>query len=591
MRSERPEFSQSTLRYCRTSRAISAAFIVATVGFGMVLSGCGAETNKGGGVCASFTYSEWGTCVGGTRTRTVLTSSPTGCTGGTPLVAESCRQANEGDAPGGGGTDYHVGEGEAYKTLGAVPWYRLQPGDTVYVHPGTYHERILISASGTESQWIRVRGIPDANGNLPIISGANATTSTNNHWRWENPADLQVFALVAVAISDDTETPPHYVEIANLQIQDATPSNSFTAENGRTASYAELAACIYAKSPVHLLVRDNILTNCGWGFFDWTGPGVPRDEFGSELAADIVLRNNYLYNNGPTHQVYTEADGVIIEGNRFGPGRAGSYGNHIKDRSAGTVIRYNYFEEAPESGYTIDLPEPEEGCPSLCYSFGNPTYPNPKYLQTFIYGNVFIRSNKNANFIHWNEDHYAGRGRALEPNGRLYFYHNTIVDTSGLDFLFIEQEGGYDCPDTDLPGRVDFRNNLLYSTASDYKIGEYCYGRPAARYVHGNWDFGVNWISPTWSFTGSSSTGSASVISPAVNDPGFLDLAGKDFRLAEGSSSGGIGGALAPAVTSNNLGIDLTPTKQYVLPDATLTPKMVPRAHSGTGSDLGAFER
>lgn len=40
--------------------------------------------------CASFTYSNWSTCVGGTQIRTVLTSSPLGCTGGSPLLSQVC---------------------------------------------------------------------------------------------------------------------------------------------------------------------------------------------------------------------------------------------------------------------------------------------------------------------------------------------------------------------------------------------------------------------------------------------------------------------------------------------------------------------
>jgi uncharacterized protein YceK len=41
--------------------------------------------------CSSFTYSDWGTCTNGTQTRTIATSSPTGCTGGTPAVlSQSC---------------------------------------------------------------------------------------------------------------------------------------------------------------------------------------------------------------------------------------------------------------------------------------------------------------------------------------------------------------------------------------------------------------------------------------------------------------------------------------------------------------------
>jgi hypothetical protein len=41
--------------------------------------------------CSSFTYSAWGACMSSnTQTRTVATSSPAGCTGGTPVTSQSC---------------------------------------------------------------------------------------------------------------------------------------------------------------------------------------------------------------------------------------------------------------------------------------------------------------------------------------------------------------------------------------------------------------------------------------------------------------------------------------------------------------------
>ena len=40
--------------------------------------------------CTSFTYSSWSTCSNGRQTRTVLTSSPSGCTGGSPVLTQSC---------------------------------------------------------------------------------------------------------------------------------------------------------------------------------------------------------------------------------------------------------------------------------------------------------------------------------------------------------------------------------------------------------------------------------------------------------------------------------------------------------------------
>ena len=45
-------------------------------------------------------------------------------------------------------TDYHIGPGQPLATIGAVPWYNLQPGDTVYIHyrAAPYKEKFLISS-------------------------------------------------------------------------------------------------------------------------------------------------------------------------------------------------------------------------------------------------------------------------------------------------------------------------------------------------------------------------------------------------------------------------------------------------------------
>jgi hypothetical protein len=42
------------------------------------------------GTCTSFTYSAWSTCVGGFQTRTITSSSPVGCAGGSPILKHAC---------------------------------------------------------------------------------------------------------------------------------------------------------------------------------------------------------------------------------------------------------------------------------------------------------------------------------------------------------------------------------------------------------------------------------------------------------------------------------------------------------------------
>ena len=43
--------------------------------------------------CSSFSYSSWGTCSNSSQSRTVNSSSPSGCTGGNPVLSQSCTMA------------------------------------------------------------------------------------------------------------------------------------------------------------------------------------------------------------------------------------------------------------------------------------------------------------------------------------------------------------------------------------------------------------------------------------------------------------------------------------------------------------------
>jgi hypothetical protein len=485
-------------------------------------------------------------------------------------------------------TDYHVGPGQSMTQIGQVPWYALQPGDNVYIHyqPTPYYEKFLISSRGTPTQWIRVLGVPGPNGELPIISGNNATTSNNNHYYWQSATNMQWSGVVQVAVRADpvngASPLPGYIEIANLQIQDGDQAYTFTAENGTKANYDVFASCIYARSVQHILIRNNVMTNCGLGFYNWTGSG---SAYYDGLEVDTVLRGNYFYNNGVPnsygeHQTYTESDGVTIEYNHYGPTRAGMLGSQLKDRSAGSVIRYNYIE-ASGGGWMLDLVEPENGWGAL----GS----RATYAQDFVYGNVFNNKLHSQNTIHWNEDHYGGIGRATVPGGKLSFYANTMATVAnasdmGHYFLVNPNWGAYDCPTVPLPAVIDVRNNIIAalprtpgSAVPAMQLG-YCGSE--------NFSLGKNWMSPGWYTSGGTVAGAANMFVPAINDPGFVNLAGDDYHILPGSSPTGIGQALPGNIVTNATGMDQTPTQQYVYH----TQVTARASRGGAGSDLGAFD-
>jgi hypothetical protein len=480
-------------------------------------------------------------------------------------------------------TVYDVGPAQKYAKIGNVPWYALKAGDIVYIHCGTYKEKFLISGQGTPDSWIRIIGVPCTDGSLPVISGDGATTSTNMHWHWTDPTTLQLYGIVHVAISDQNVLPA-YIEISNLEIRDSGSAYSFSAENGSTLAYSDFSACIYARSVQHLILSNNIFHNCGLGVFNWTGAG---SNWWDGLAKDHVIRGNYFYDNGAVgnfsmHQIYTESDGVTIEYNRFGPPKVGMKGSQIKDRSAGTVIRYNYIEQSP-AGWDLDLVDPQNAWDALGVK--------NTFTQTFVYGNILVNNDVSRfpDYVHWNQDStLTGHGRAEISGSKLLFYNNTLMNIgnledygSGVWWPFNFTWGGFDCSSTSPVGIVDVRDNIFASLprTPGHQPAGVQFG-----FCDGNFAFGANWVSIGWTTKSSGSvTGVANIVAPSVNDPGFVSVP-SDLHLSLASTARSIGTALAAEVKSNFLTLDLTPTVQYVYHQ-----KITNRPSSGPGSDAGAF--
>ena len=66
---------------------------------------------------------------------------------------------------------YDVGPGYPKTQISQVPWLTLGAGDVVNIHYDLngYHEKFLISASGTAAQPIKIIGIAGPNGENPSL--------------------------------------------------------------------------------------------------------------------------------------------------------------------------------------------------------------------------------------------------------------------------------------------------------------------------------------------------------------------------------------------------------------------------------------
>jgi hypothetical protein len=421
-------------------------------------------------------------------------------------------------------TTYEVGTGKPYANIGNVPIESLKAGDLVliYARSTPYREKFGITTSGTAAAPITIRGVRDANGVRPQLIGENSTTRVALNF----PSDARGVINVYGA---------NYVVIEGLDISRAR--GAFKDDNGSAATFQSNASAIYLQSGSHLTVRDCIMRDSGNGFFS------------TSATSDVLVDGSYIYGNGNVgsiyeHNNYTESNGIVFQNNRFGPLCSGCPGNNLKDRSAGTVVRYNWIEGGNRA---LDLVE-------------SGTWTGlASYRTTMVYGNVLIELNDSGNP---QVVHYGGDGGDLSTyrKGTLHFVHNTVISyRSSRTKLF-----GMSSNDE----KAEVRNNIIYDTAGGSLM--------SISDGPGAFVLSANWISSGWSTGVSGGTLTQAALQITGTNPGFVNLASWDYHLTATSPARNMAGALEAGAPT----ID----RQYV-------PHLKSEARVTEGKpDIGAFE-
>ncbi|HEY6559088.1 MAG TPA: right-handed parallel beta-helix repeat-containing protein [Polyangiaceae bacterium] len=431
---------------------------------------------------------------------------------------------------------YEVGPGKPYTAIGAVPWESLVGGDTVLIHwrDTPYKEKWVIGGRGSATLPIVVRGVLGPSGQRPVIDGNGATTRAQlSFW---NPDR----SVLKIGGSSSPPNNPSYIVVENLDIGGGRSPATFTTSQGSSMPYRDNAASIMIENGDHITIRNCIARDSANGIFS------------AHDSSQVLIEANHIHGNGRVgdiyvHNNYTESNGIVFQYNRLGPLCAGCSGNNLKDRSAGTVIRYNFIESGNRQ---LDLVE------SGTFAAA------PSYRATYVYGNVLVEPDGagNSQIVHYGGDN---GDTSTYRKGTLYFHNNTVVSTRAGNTTLLRLSSNDES--------ADVRNNVLYVSAAGNRLGMLD--------GNGRLTLAKNWLKSSW--VGSHGTLSLAIQQPApqvsATSPGFVNEAAQDYRLLATSSCVNGGGSVLADATHFAV-------RQYV---AHLSSEVRP---DDGPVDIGAFE-
>ncbi len=397
---------------------------------------------------------------------------------------------------------YEVGPDQEYATPSEVPWESIEPGTLVKIHYRSepYRDKWVLDYNASADAPVVVLGVPD-NGALPVISGDDAVTRTELDF----PGDERAIIKVGNSNVPDNGTPSN-ISIECLDIMGAKPGYHFTNDAGDASEYAQNASTIYIETGRDISIKNCVLHDAANGLFS------------ASQSSGVLVSGNYIFDNGIEgsvyeHNSYTESAGITFEFNHYGSLCQGCLGNNLKDRSAGTVIRYNWIENGNRQ---LDLVETDhESIASL-----------PSYRETFVYGNVLVEGDGEGNSQIL---HYGGDGEGDYRNGVLHFYYNTVVSTRAGNTTLARLSSNDES--------LEARYNVFFATAggSSFAILD----ETGSAHLEGNF-LPNGWRPSHGSLVGSLDLGS----NTEGSDPGFVDALTQDFGLARGGAATGIAAAL-----------------------------------------------
>ena len=303
------------------------------------------------------------------------------------------------------------------KTINASPVnYRqqlktLQPGDTLLLQAGVYHQGLPVHhLLGTADQIITIRAA-DA-GQPPVFvasRGRNTISILDSAYVTIAGLELDGRGLPVDGVKAEGHAHwAHHITLEGLVI--------------RGHGNNQQTVAISTKCPTwDWVIRDNIIDGAGTGMYLGNSDG--SDAFVGGLIEHNLIMNTLGYNLQIKHQKLREA----VAG--------------MPSESRSTIIRHNVFSKATGSGQ-----QPEMARPNLLVGHWPLTGPGQgdRYL---IYGNFFYQNPHEALF---------------QGEGNIALYNNVFVNTFG-DAVHIQ-------PHNDVPKEIMIFYNTVVASATGIVI-------------------------------------------------------------------------------------------------------------------------
>lgn len=327
---------------------------------------------------------------------------------------------------------FGVGPGLQHADLDTVPWSKLGPGDVVLVHHRTepYRHKIAIRGQGTAAAPIQLVGVTDSAGRRPVLDFAGAKTAAGC-----NPGDgTDIFTQVPeygeslggivikrAAQGDDYYTyKPRHLRIANLELRGARKGAQYRTLAGGLATFGS-AAAVYVLQGDGVEIDNCLIHDNAFGVFT-----MAKDDILAQAAERLHLRACRIHGNGVVgsfleHNVYSQANGAVVDGCYLGKLRAGAEGSTFKDRSAQLIFRNNWVESSARALDMVHTEGNALGIEAL-----------PHYGRDYVYNNDILVDVYEA--IHYGGDNTGEQEGGSAPvfvapgayRDRLFFWGNRV---------------------------------------------------------------------------------------------------------------------------------------------------------------------